>query len=481
MKICLLNDSFPPVIDGVVNAVLNYASVLTQDGHDVLVGTPRYPDTDYSVYPYQVVTYPSLNTSALTGGYRAGYPFPVEEMAKMTSFAPDIIHTHCPITSGFVARSLRDTTGSPVILTWHTKYDVDVHNSIHDPLLASESIKAIVHNASACDEVWAVSHGAGDNLKSLGYEGTIRVMSNGVDFEKGAASRQEVIRACTGFDLPADVPVFLFVGRLMNYKGLPLLIDAFRMIAEKEDFRMVFVGKGNDRDSLIEKIREYGFAYESREEDGEIHSFSGYLANGKFIFTGALSQRNVLRAWNTRADLFLFPSTFDTNGLVVREAAACGLASMLIKDSCAAEGITDGRNGYLIDENAQAAAEFLKYACHHTDELHQAGAKAQDEIYISWREAVRQAEKSYGEVMDNARAGLYLRKKELFDDPLFEMSANAIYRYMDERSKTPPQFSGMLDNLQAAHENAVSFIQKNISRISEDLPDDLKRILKHDD
>ena len=36
--------------------------------------------------------------------------------------------------------------------------------------------------------------------------------------------------------------------------------------------------------------------------------------------------REILRAWNTRADLFLFPSTFDTNGLVVREAAACGLA-----------------------------------------------------------------------------------------------------------------------------------------------------------
>ena len=49
----------------------------------------------------------------------------------------------------------------------------------------------------------------------------------------------------------------------------------------------------------------------------------------------------------------------DTNGLVVREAAACGLASVLIKDSCAAEGITDGRNGFVIDENADAMASLL--------------------------------------------------------------------------------------------------------------------------
>ena len=50
MKICLLNDSFAPVIDGVVNVVMNYANYLTTDhGAEVIVGTPRYPDADYSV------------------------------------------------------------------------------------------------------------------------------------------------------------------------------------------------------------------------------------------------------------------------------------------------------------------------------------------------------------------------------------------------------------------------------------------------
>ncbi|MBQ9823342.1 MAG: glycosyltransferase [Solobacterium sp.] len=478
MKICLLNDSFPPVIDGVVNAVLNYASVLNHDGHDVMVGTPWYPDTDYSIYPYKVVTYPSLNTSMLTGGYRAGYPFPVEEMAKMASFQPEIIHTHCPISSAFIARSLRDTLGAPVILTWHTKYDMDVHNSIHDPLIAAESIKAIVHNASACDEVWAVSHGAGENLKSLGYEGDVRVMLNGVDFEKGRSAEAEIEEACRDYDLPADIPVFLFVGRLVNYKGLPLLIDAFRILAKTNDFRMVFIGKGTDRDSLISKIKEYGFSCDVREENGDITSHPGSSENGRFIFTGPIRDRNILRAWNTRADLFLFPSTFDTNGLVVREAAACALASMLIGGSCAAEGIEDGRNGYLIKENAEAAAEFLQYACSHTEELHQAGMHAQDEIYLSWNDAVHTAEKAYAEIHEKAEAGLYLRDRNLFDDPLYEMSSDAIMRYLNERSKTQPQFSGMLDNLQATHDSIAAFLQERIDQVTDSLPDDLKRILK---
>ena len=48
MNICLLNDSFPPVIDGVVNVVMNYAEYLSRDHQaNVVVGTHRYPEADY--------------------------------------------------------------------------------------------------------------------------------------------------------------------------------------------------------------------------------------------------------------------------------------------------------------------------------------------------------------------------------------------------------------------------------------------------
>ena len=76
MKICLLNDSFAPIIDGVVNVVMNYADHLIRDHEaDVIVGTPRYPDTDYGGYPYRVVPYQSFDTTAIASGYRAGNPF----------------------------------------------------------------------------------------------------------------------------------------------------------------------------------------------------------------------------------------------------------------------------------------------------------------------------------------------------------------------------------------------------------------------
>ena len=51
--ICLLNDSFPPLIDGVANAVVNYAQRLTERGDAVTVATPAVPGADDSTFPFQ--------------------------------------------------------------------------------------------------------------------------------------------------------------------------------------------------------------------------------------------------------------------------------------------------------------------------------------------------------------------------------------------------------------------------------------------
>ena len=142
----------------------------------------------------------------------------------------------------------------------------------------------------------------------------------------------------------------------------------------------------------------------------------------------------VLKAWNTRADLFLFPSVYDTNGLVVREAAACGLASVLIKDSCASEGITDGRNGYIIEESGKAMADLLLRVCKDMDAVHDVGMHAMDEIYISWEESVHKAYERYGEVLDLKASGKLEDHRKLtarLEDYsyLFEKYADVLTRF----------------------------------------------------
>ena len=335
LNICLINDSFPPEIDGVVNAVVNYASIITRDYGKTTVVTPDNPEADDSVFPFPVLRYPSVDLTRFVG-YYAGFPFSPEVQKKLVSEDFDIIHSHCPITSTMLARSLRDRIHVPLVMTYHTKFDIDIANAVSSRLLQEEAKRLLVRNISACDEVWTVSRGAGDNLRSLGYEGESIVMPNGVDFPLGRAEDSLVDEVTAGLDLPAGVPVFLFVGRMMWYKGIRIIRDALKLLRETgEDFRMVFVGGGGDRDEIV------AYAQELKLCD-------------RTFFVEPIHDRGRIRAWYCRANLFLFPSTFDTNGLVVREAAACGLASVLIAGSCAAEDVTDGESGFLIEENAES-------------------------------------------------------------------------------------------------------------------------------
>ena len=205
--ICLLNDSFPPEIDGVANAVVNYAKNITKSGENAIVVTPTMPGADDSAFPFPVLRYPSIDTRKKLG-YVAGYPFSPETARVLTEQKVELMHTHCPITSCLLARSLRAVVDAPLVLTYHTKYDVDIAKAVCGKLLQESAIRALVQNIASCDEVWVVSRGAGENLRSLGYEGDYIVMENGVDVPRGRVS-DEAIAAATGrYDLPQNVPVF---------------------------------------------------------------------------------------------------------------------------------------------------------------------------------------------------------------------------------------------------------------------------------
>ena len=429
MNVCLLNDSFPPVLDGVANVVMNYARIMKEDiGANVIVGTPRYPKTDYTGYPYEVVDYPSFNTTKIVNGYRAGNPLAMREVERMTEFNPDIIHTHCPAASTFMARILKNEVKThyvPIVFTYHTKFDVDIAKAVGEGLINKETVKTMVSNIAACDEVWVVSDGAGKNLQSLGYEGDYRVVSNGVDFPKGRVAAEKVKEVTGGFDLPEGVPVFLFVGRMMKYKGLPLIIDALQgLSAYGIDFRMVFIGGGMDAKEMRRKVADYGIDMDIVRDDGEIRHYAGAEGKcGKVIFTGPIHDRESLRAWNTRADLFLFPSVYDTNGIVVREAAACGLASVLIKDSCAAEGILHNRNGFIIEENPTAMALLLADLARNPERMRTVGQNAMDEIYISWDESTRAAYRRYEELQAMVVDGTLVQRKKQSSDYLLEAAS----------------------------------------------------------
>lgn len=387
----LLNDSFPPIVDGVANVVVNYGKIIEQNhGHSIVV-TPDVPDADDTGYDFPIIRYPSIDTRKLVG-YVTGYPFSPEAAHFLKDEHTELLHTHCPIMSCLLARQLAESMDLPLVLTWHTKYDIDIANAVKSKMLRDAALQALLNNVNACDEVWTVSRGAGENLRSIGYEGDYIVMPNGVDLSHMQSSEDIVHKETSGYDLPKNVPVFLFIGRLMWYKGLRIIIDALKKLEKREiNFRMVFVGSGGDEAEVKAYVTELGL-------------------DKKVFFTGAIFSRERLRAWYTRANVFLFPSTFDTNGLVVREAAATNTASIIIKDSCASEGVTDGRNGFLIDENADALSSKLSELTSSPEKMTSVGMNAGNELYTSWEEAVAKAYERYEIVIDRHKSGYYQKR-----------------------------------------------------------------------
>ncbi|MDO4487727.1 MAG: glycosyltransferase [Eubacteriales bacterium] len=421
-EICLLNDSFPPQIDGVANTVVNYARVLRSEGKPVSVVTPNLPEADDSGFDYPVIRYPSVDLREYIG-YTVGNPFSISTLSDINKRDIGLLHSHCPMMSNMVARSLKASLHVPLILTYHTKFDIDIANVVKLKGIQQGVIKAMIDNVSAADELWVVSDGAGKNIQNLGYEGSYVVMPNGVDIPKITRDRKEIAAEVKGVDIPEGMPVFLLVGRLMWYKGIRIILDAMAALKSQNlDFRMVFIGSGGD--------------------EAEVKRYVEELKLGdRVIFTGAIHDRELLTAWYCRADLLLFPSTYDTNGLVVREAAACGLGSVLVKGSCAAEGVTNGVDGLLIDENAASLAVCLARIMDSREAMGRIGQNASDNLYYSWDDSVKHAMERYDIVIDKFNSGRYRKRKKL-TDASFRLSADIVemMTYLREQRRSLGEF-----------------------------------------
>ena len=391
IRVCLANDSFPPLIDGVANTVLNYARVIGKKYGVPVVATPRYPGVTDD-YPFEVVRYPSINTVRMFG-YRTGDPFNPQIMSALGRFSPDIIHSHCPLASSFLCRELRRITGAPLVFTYHTKFDVDFARALKIGLLKDAAVRTIIDNIRVSDEVWAVNRGAADNLRSLGFDGDIRIMPNGVDFPRGPMDRKAASDLLSDVPFDRSLPVFLFVGRMMWYKGQRIIIEgAGRAAAEGYRFNLIFVGDGDDREEMIAAAESAGIG-------------------DRCLFPGAERDRERLRAYYSLADVFLLPSVFDNNPIVVKEAAACGTASVLIRGSSSAEGVSDGVNALLIDEDGAEMAEAMKRILRDREFGRRLGESALKDLYVSWDDMVSSAVSRYRELIAAGAAGELSRRK----------------------------------------------------------------------
>ncbi len=239
------------------------------------------------------------------------------------------LHVHFATDSALVAHLVHGLGGPSYSITAHAK---DIYRSTVDPALLTRVVADSAFTTTVCDANL-------DHLRSFLGEAAqprLRKLYNGIDlehFRPGGSPREE--------------DLVLAVGRLVEKKGLDLLVDAMVRVREaRPQARCVIVGQGDARAALEERIRTRG-------------------AGGFVELAGALHQGDVLDLMQ-RATVFALPCRVGEDGnrdalpTVLLEALGCGLPCISTPVTGIPEILDGGRVGRLVpEEDAAALAETL--------------------------------------------------------------------------------------------------------------------------
>ncbi|MFO8003029.1 glycosyltransferase family 4 protein [Thioalkalivibrio sp.] len=168
---------------------------------------------------------------------------------------------------------------------------------------------------------------------------------NGVDLERFRPATAEERSALRRQQALPDGPVVIYTGRLVRYKGLRELLEAWRLITgHYRDACLVLVGEGGgDQQACEEELRE----------SVETHNLSKSVR-----FTGAVDN---VEDWLRAADIFVFPTHDEAFGLSLVEAMACGLAAISTRVGGLADIVRDGENAVAVPPSSPARlAEALR-------------------------------------------------------------------------------------------------------------------------
>lgn len=382
LKVAIGTDAFPPTTDGISNVAQSYANIINKSLGEAVVITPKNPNQRDYRYDYQIYRYKSWYIPSKEG-YSVGWPFKEELHQAIVDMNFDLLHSHAPLATSYYFRRVVEKKKIPVVLTYHTKYEYDVDKRVPTKPGKDFAYHFLRNNINAADEVWVTSEGTVSSLRKIGYQGDYIVMPNGCDLPIMNVSQSDIAMIKRKHSVPENVPILLYCGRMIWYKNIQLILDACaKLKKDSKDFRLIMLGFGADEGAIKRYISKAGI-------------------KDRVIWTGQILDRQEIQGYYGISDLLLFPSVFDTNGLVVREAAACATPSLLVRGSCAAEGITDGETGFLCMESAHSIAATLEKIIDNKPLLKAVGQKAQTDIYISWEDAVKKAYERYHVVIDN--------------------------------------------------------------------------------
>ncbi len=334
MRIGLFSDAYLPEISGVTTVVSWLKQELERLGHEVYVYVPAYigaRDNDEHVYRFRSRRFVFHKASRVA--------LPYNRRAARTFKHLDIIHSHTPFSLGLVALSAARRYHIPHVHTYHThlvEYRHYLPFPLRPPKRTTEELTAAFCNR--CTVVTAPSTPMKEALESYGVHRPIYVLPSGVNldlFQRPPAwdPRHEL-------GISPEAHLYLYAGRLAVEKNLPFLLRAYkRLHAADPSSVLVIAGDGPRRRPLTEIVRAEGLA-------------------DAVIFTGFLDHPRLVDLYK-QADLFLFASKTETEGMVLLEAMAGGTPSVAIGELGVLDVVQNGVSGVLVHEDEE---EFARAA-----------------------------------------------------------------------------------------------------------------------
>jgi phosphatidylinositol alpha 1,6-mannosyltransferase len=321
MRVAYFVESLPPHLDGISRVMTHLVETLEAEKVEYLLVSPfkdqRPPWRDHvrQVASIPFPLYPE-------------YPFCLPWLSSfekdLDAFKPDLVHCVAnPTPLGFAGLRYAKTRGIPSVTSYQTHY-VSYFKYYGMPRFIDDIGWNILRKFHGrCDRTYVPSLSAKKELEQHGIRNT-ELWGHGVELSSFTPSfRNARLRRSIG---AGDLPILFFISRLVKEKDLADLAAADTFLKRwGQRYKLVIGGEGPYKKELMRLLPDTHFP-------------------------GRLHDRG-LSEWYASSDIFVFPSTTETYGLVVQEALASGLPVVAADKGGAADLVKDKKNGFLARPN----------------------------------------------------------------------------------------------------------------------------------
>lgn len=342
MHIGIFTDSYLPYTSGVVRSIIVFTNELRRRGHRVSIFAPTYGNRkekeENDIYRFPSLRAPTFKEFALA------IPLAPSLSRRLDDLKIDLIHVHSPFIMGRVGAYMAKRMGVPLVFTYHTLYEEYVHYFPFIPRLMRHAVRNYtISFGNRCQLVIAPTNPIAEYLREHGVHVPVITIPTGIELERFQNLDSTWLRQ--HLNLPPEKIILLHVGRLGKEKNMPFLLKSFAMVRREEPTtHLVLVGSGPLKEELQNLV-------------------SALKINQSVTFAGQFPFEQMPNVY-AGADLFIFASLTETQGLVIGEAKAAGLPVVAVKAFGVQDMVKNGEDGFLtphdINTFANAVIQLVK-------------------------------------------------------------------------------------------------------------------------